>query len=35
MKSVGRELRMIELKEEVNALCAEAGKPPRYMLDSV
>jgi two-component system CheB/CheR fusion protein len=31
--SVGRELRMIELKEEVNELCEEAGLPPRYPLD--
>jgi hypothetical protein len=27
---VGRELRMIELKKEVNELCAQAGQPPRY-----
>jgi PAS domain S-box-containing protein len=27
---VGRELRMIELKQEVNALCAQFGQPPRY-----
>jgi PAS domain S-box-containing protein len=27
---VGRELRMIELKQEVNALCAQVGQPPRY-----
>ena len=27
---VGRELRMIELKQEVNKLCAQAGQPPRY-----
>ena len=27
---VGRELRMIELKQEVNALCAMLGQPPRY-----
>ncbi len=27
---VGRELRMIELKEQINALCAAAGQPPRY-----
>ncbi|HOX58853.1 MAG TPA: PAS domain-containing protein [Candidatus Paceibacterota bacterium] len=27
---VGRELRMLELKEEVNALCAQLGQPPRY-----
>lgn len=26
----GRELNMITLKEEVNALCAELGHPPRY-----
>jgi PAS domain S-box-containing protein len=31
--SVGRELRMIELKQEVNALCVKAGLPPRYTLD--
>ena len=30
---VGRELRMIELKKEINALCAQAGQPPRYPLD--
>jgi PAS domain S-box-containing protein len=27
---VGRELRMIELKQEVNVLCAQVGQPPRY-----
>jgi DNA-binding NtrC family response regulator len=27
---VGRELRMIELKKEVDALCAKLGQPPRY-----
>jgi PAS domain S-box-containing protein len=27
---VGRELRMIELKQEVNGLCAQLGQPPRY-----
>jgi two-component system, cell cycle sensor histidine kinase and response regulator CckA len=27
---VGRELRMIELKQEINALCAQLGQPPRY-----
>jgi hypothetical protein len=27
---VGRESRMAELKQEVNALCAQAGQPPRY-----
>jgi PAS domain S-box-containing protein len=31
--AVGRELRMIELKQEINALCASAGQPPRYPLD--
>jgi PAS domain S-box-containing protein len=30
---VGRELRMVELKRELNALCAAAGQPPRYDLD--
>lgn len=30
---VGRELRMIELKEEVNALCRRLGEPPRYEMD--
>jgi hypothetical protein len=30
--AVGRELRMIELKKEVNALCAAAGLPLRYDL---
>ncbi|MBI5951147.1 MAG: PAS domain S-box protein [Chloroflexi bacterium] len=30
---VGRELRMIELKKEVNALCAQIGQPRRYPLD--
>ena len=30
---VGRELRMIELKHEVNELCARAGQPPRYPED--
>lgn len=28
--AVGRELRMIELKREVNELCAKLGEPPRY-----
>jgi PAS domain S-box-containing protein len=32
--AVGRELRMIELKKEINALCARAGEMPRYPLDS-
>jgi PAS domain S-box-containing protein len=30
---VDRELRMIELKEEVNALCRQAGEPPRYAVE--
>jgi PAS domain S-box-containing protein len=29
----GRELRMMELKKEVNELCAQAGQPPRYATD--
>jgi len=32
--AVGRELRMIELKKEVNELLAQAGQPQRYQLDS-
>jgi two-component system CheB/CheR fusion protein len=32
--AIGRELRMIELKKEVNALSIRAGEPPRYALDS-
>ena len=31
--AVGRELRMIELKHEVNELCVQAGQPPRYDVD--
>jgi hypothetical protein len=30
---VGRELRMIELKNEINALCAQSGQPLRYPPD--
>jgi PAS domain S-box-containing protein len=30
---VGRELRLIEMKKEVNDLCTSAGLPPRYSLD--
>jgi PAS domain S-box-containing protein len=30
---VGRELRMIELKEEINQLCRQAGLPERYRVD--
>jgi two-component system CheB/CheR fusion protein len=32
--SVGRELRMIELKKVINELCVQAGQPPRYPLVS-
>ena len=28
--TVGRELRIIELKKQVNELCARFGQPPRY-----
>ena len=31
--SVGRELRMIELKKEVNTFCETTGKPQRYPLE--
>ena len=31
---LGRELRMIELKREVDALCAQFGQPPRYEPES-
>jgi PAS domain S-box-containing protein len=31
--AVGRELRMIELKREINKLCAKAGLPQRYEVD--
>jgi PAS domain S-box-containing protein len=31
--AVDRELRMIELKQEVNVLCRQAGLPPAYPLD--
>lgn len=31
---VGRELRMIELKKEINDLCAKDGTPPRYEIES-
>jgi PAS domain-containing protein len=30
--AMGRELRMIELKKEINDLCADAGTPQRYVL---
>lgn len=32
---VGRESRMIELKEEINRLCIESGKPPVYDLRGI
>jgi hypothetical protein len=32
---VSRELKMIELKKEVNELCGQLGKPARYTLDFV
>jgi len=28
---VGRELRMIELKQEINDLCSRLGEPPRHV----
>jgi PAS domain S-box-containing protein len=30
---IGRELRMIESKREINAVCAQLGQPPRYERD--
>jgi hypothetical protein len=30
---VGRELRMVELKKEVNEFCNQAGQPPRYVVE--
>ncbi|MFA7060451.1 MAG: PocR ligand-binding domain-containing protein [Pedobacter sp.] len=33
--AVGRELRMIELKEEINELCRRLGEPPRYGTDNL
>ena len=30
---VGRELRMIELKQEINELCRRLGEPPRHETD--
>jgi hypothetical protein len=32
--SLGREKRVLELKEEVNRLLAESGRPPRYATSS-
>ena len=31
--AVGREIRMVSLKKEVNALCVASGQPPRYNLE--
>jgi PAS domain S-box-containing protein len=31
--TVGRELRIIELKKQVNELCGKLGQPPRYRQD--
>ena len=31
--SIGRELRMIELKQEINELCCRLGEPPRHATD--
>ncbi len=31
--AVGRELRMVDLKKEVNELCRRLGEPARYPLD--
>jgi hypothetical protein len=33
--SVGRELRMIELKEEINELCRRLGEAPRHATDQL
>ena len=32
---VGREMRMIELKREVNELCAKVGEPPRHRIAAI
>lgn len=32
--AVGRELRMMDLKQEINALCGELGRSPRYVVHS-
>ena len=32
---VGRELRMIELKEQINELCRSLDKPPRYAMNQL
>ena len=31
--AVDRELRMVDLKKEINKVCEEAGLPPRYRVD--
>ena len=31
--AVGREMRMIGLKREINAMCVQLGEPPRYALE--
>ena len=31
--ATGRELRMIDLKRQINELCSRSGQPPRYVLD--
>jgi hypothetical protein len=31
--AVGRELRMIDLKREINEFCVQSGQSPRYLLD--
>ena len=33
--AVDREMRMIELKKEINELCRNSGLPPRYPMDSI
>lgn len=33
--AVGRELRMVELKRDINTLCARLGEPPRYQVGAL